>query len=107
MRAFPHPWRKELVHFLCHEYRELLWKSHCTTCDIPLHISLHIASLWCARLDMVKPGRLLGFSRHLWQFICSMGVWEMTFGSFLRTHATNIRPAESGESEWASHTSDR
>src|SRR5712691_13571274 len=60
MRAFPHPWRKELVHFLCHEYRELLWKSHCTTCDIPLHISLHIASLWCARLDMVKPGRLLG-----------------------------------------------
>jgi pimeloyl-ACP methyl ester carboxylesterase len=25
---------------------------------------------------MVKPGRLFGFSRHLWQFICSMGVWE-------------------------------
>jgi hypothetical protein len=24
MRAFPHPWRKELVHFLCHEYREPL-----------------------------------------------------------------------------------
>jgi hypothetical protein len=33
MRAFPHPGRKELVHFLCHEYRELLWKSQCTSGD--------------------------------------------------------------------------
>jgi hypothetical protein len=43
MRAFPHPWRKELVHFLCHEYRELLWKSHCISRDISLHTLLHIA----------------------------------------------------------------
>ncbi len=68
--------------------------SHCTTGDIPLHISLHIASLWCARLDMVKPGKLFGFSIHLWQFIFYMGVWKMTFGSFLRTHAKNIRAAK-------------
>ena len=43
---------------------------------------------------MVKPGRLFWFSRHLWQFIFSMGVWEMTFGSFLRPHAKNIRAAK-------------
>jgi hypothetical protein len=42
MRAFPHTWRKELVHFLCHEYRELLWKSQCTSGDIALHTLLHI-----------------------------------------------------------------
>ena len=41
---------------------------------------------------MVKPGRLFGFSIHLWQFIFSMG--EMTFGSFLRTYAKNIRAAK-------------
>ncbi len=45
-------------------------------------------------MDMVKPGRLFGFSIHLWQFIFNMGVWEMTFGSFLRTHAKNIRPVK-------------
>ena len=28
--------------------------SHCTTCDIALHISLHIASLWRARLDQAE-----------------------------------------------------
>ncbi len=43
---------------------------------------------------MVKPGRLFRFSSHLWQFIFSKGVWEMAFGSFLRTHAKNIRPAK-------------
>ena len=39
-------------------------------------------------------GGLFGFSIRLWQFMFSMGVWEMTFGSFLRTHAKNIRAAK-------------
>ena len=43
---------------------------------------------------MVKPGRLFGFSIRLWQLIFSMGVWEMTFGSFRRTHAKNIWAAK-------------
>ena len=34
---------------------------------------------------MVKPERLFGFSSHLWQFMFSRGVRDMTFGSFLRT----------------------
>ena len=28
--------------------------SHCTTCDITLHISLHIAFQWCTRLDQAE-----------------------------------------------------
>ncbi len=50
-----------------------------------------------AHLVMHQPsntGGLFGFSIHLWQFIFSMGVWEMAFGSFLRTHAKHIRPAK-------------
>ncbi len=39
-------------------------------------------------------GRAIRVSIHLWQFIFSMGVWEMAFGSFLRTHAKHIRPAK-------------
>src|SRR5260370_25683194 len=27
---------------------------HCTTCDITLHISLHIAFQWCTRLDQAE-----------------------------------------------------
>ena len=34
--------------------------SHCTTCDIALHISLHIASLWCARLDQAQDIQIRG-----------------------------------------------
>jgi hypothetical protein len=41
---------------------------------------------------MGKTEGLFGFSRRLWQLMFSVGVWEMTFGSLLRTHAKNIRP---------------
>ena len=33
---------------------------HCTTGDIALHISLHIASLWCARLDQAQDIQIRG-----------------------------------------------
>src|SRR5579864_8309671 len=60
MRAFPHPWRKELVHFLCHEYRELLWNSQCTSGDIPLHTLLHISGpkRICSEFDRTEPAAI-------------------------------------------------
>ena len=50
----------------------------------------HVTSHCISRCILLS----LGFSSHLWQFICSMGAWEIIFGSFLRTHAKNIRPAK-------------
>src|SRR5260221_7784362 len=62
MRAFPHTWRKELVHFLCHEYRELLWKSQGTSGDIALHTLLHI---WGPRRNCSECDRTHGMRNEM------------------------------------------
>ena len=45
------------MHFLCHEYRELLWKSQWTSGDIPLHTLLHISGpiRTCSECDRTEP----------------------------------------------------
>ena len=48
---------------------------------------------------MVKTVGLFGFSRRLWQLMFSVGVWEMTFGSLLRTHAKHIRDARAQKAD--------
>src|SRR5258707_5196859 len=60
MRAFPHTWRKWLVHFLCPEYRELLWENQGTSGGIALHTLLHI---WGPRRNSSESDRTEPYAR--------------------------------------------